>query len=301
MAFCEMCGAPLEAGAKFCEHCGARVAEIEPAAAPAQVAKPVQAAVAEPVSMPVQAAALVPTESAPAPAEATPAEPAPKAKRKRKPKAPSYTAGQGTKVTEHIWLCPDGVYRWSYEMNMLRNPTIMISVWKVIGLSIGIVMAFMFIVDLIQGNFDGPDRFAFLGQLLAIVGGIFFVLSIVAYLIVAALYGWKYQCLFEMTEEQVTHIQMPKQFKKAEAIGWLTTVVGLMSGKPYMVGLGINSAVRDISTSEFAHVANVKPRRWRNTIHVNYLLDKNQVYAEDEDFDFVEQFIVSRCTKAKVK
>ena len=130
--------------------------------------------------------------------------------------------------------------------------------------------------------------------------GIFLVQSIIAYLILGALYGWKYQVLFEMTEERVTHIQMPKQFKKAEAIGWLTTVVGLAAGKPSMVGLGLTSASRNTSTSEFANVEFVKVRRRRNTIHVDYLLDKNQVYAEDEDFDFVEQFIKARCTKAKI-
>ena len=51
-----------------------------------------------------------------------------------------------------------------------------------------------------------------------ILAVVFFVLSIVSYLILAALYGGKYQVLFEMTEDSVTHIQMPKQFKKAENV-----------------------------------------------------------------------------------
>lgn len=232
------------------------------------------------------------------PAPASP--PAPRVSPAREPSTSPAPDSSGTQVTKNIVLCPDGVYRWSYEMDMLRNPTIMLSTLKAMGLAIGIVIVFMVVMDLIEGSFDGPDRLVFLGQLFGIMAGIFLVLGIIAYLIVAALYGWKYQCLFEMTEEQVTHIQMPKQFKKAEAIGWLTTVVGLAAGKPSMVGLGLNSAARSSTTSSFANVATVKVRRWRHTIHVNHLLDKNQVYAEDEDFDFVEQFITARCTKAKI-
>ena len=63
----------------------------------------------------------------------------------------------GEKVTENIWLCPDGVYRWSYEFNMLKNPTIIMTVWKVLGISIGIVMGFIFLTDLFEGNFQTAD------------------------------------------------------------------------------------------------------------------------------------------------
>ena len=39
----------------------------------------------------------------------------------------------GEKVTENIRRCPDGVYRWTYEYKMLKNPTVMFTVWKVLG------------------------------------------------------------------------------------------------------------------------------------------------------------------------
>ena len=208
---------------------------------------------------------------------------------------------RGEPVSENIWLCPDGVYRWTYEMDMLRNPTIMISVWKVLGISIGIVYLFGVIVMLLQGDLRSWEDLWLTSRMFLVVAGIFFVLSILAYIILAALYGWKYQVLFEMTEESVTHIQMPRQFRKAEAIGWLTSFVGALAGKPYMVALGSGVAARDTKTSEFKNVEIVKVRRKRNTIHVDYLLDKNQVYAEDGDFDFVEKYILDRCVRAKIK
>ena len=206
---------------------------------------------------------------------------------------------RGTPVSENIWLCPDGVYRWTYEMDMLKNPTIMISVWKVLGISFGVVLLFDLIVSLFGGDLKTLDDFWGIGRIFLILMGIFLVLSVISYIILAALYGWKYQVLFEMTDDYVKHIQMPKQFKKAEAIGWLTSFAGALTGKPYMVALGHNVATKDIKTSEFAKVEIVKVRRKRNTIHVDYLLDKNQVYAEDADFDFLEKFILDRCVKAK--
>lgn len=207
---------------------------------------------------------------------------------------------QGEKVTENIWLCPDGVYRWSYEFNMLKNPTIIMTVWKVLGISIGIVMGFIFLTDLFEGNFQTADDWLGLGQLILIMTGIMLCLSIVSYVILGAIYGWKYQVLFEMTDEYVRHIQMPKQVKKAEAIGWITAFVGLMAGKPTTVGAGLIAATGTTSTSELKNVAALKIRKAWNTIHVNQKLDRNQVYAEDADFDFVANFLKEHCKNAKI-
>ncbi len=208
---------------------------------------------------------------------------------------------KGEKVTENIWLCPDGVYRWTYEFDMRRNPMILFTVLKVMAIAWSVVYLFTLAIDLFSGNIHSLGDFWNSSKLFVIMAGIVLVLSLVSYVILAALYGWKYQVLFEMTDTSVTHIQMPKQFKKAEAIGWLTMLAGIVAKKPSMVGLGLNVAAKNSSTSEFKSVEFVKVRRKRNTIHVNQLLDKNQVYAEDADFDFVEKFITERCTKAKFK
>lgn len=45
----------------------------------------------------------------------------------------------GKKVTENIYLCPDGKYRWYYEFPMMKNPTLLFTIWKVLGISFGIV------------------------------------------------------------------------------------------------------------------------------------------------------------------
>lgn len=208
---------------------------------------------------------------------------------------------QGKSVTENIRLCPDGVYRWYYELDMLKNPAIILSVWKVLGISFGAVFFLLLTADLFQKRIQTAADLGRAVMPLLILMGVFFVISIISYLILAAMYGWKYMVLFEMTEDCVRHIQMPGQFQKAQALGWLAMLSGRSSGKPAMAGLGLDISARNTSVSEFKNVEVVKPRRRRNTIYVNQRLDRNQVYAGDADFDFVEKFILDRCTGAKVR
>lgn len=207
--------------------------------------------------------------------------------------------GVGRYVTPNIVLCEDGIYRWYYDFNMLKNPTILFTVFKVLGFSFGIVWLFVAIIDAVDGG--GLEGVLKTTGIFLIIMAVFAVIGSISYLIVAAMYGGSYMVLFEMNDREVTHIQMPKQFKKAEAIGWLTTLVGIAAGKPAMMGQGLLVASKSSSTSVFGNVTTVKVRRRLNTIHVNQLLEKNQVYALPEDFDFVESFILSHCTKAKVK
>ena len=207
----------------------------------------------------------------------------------------------GKQVTENIWLCPDGVYRWHYELNMLRNPAIILSVWKVLGISFGAVFVLLLVADLFQGRIQSASDLGRTVMPFLILIALFFVISIISYLILAAMYGWKYIVLFEMTEDDVRHIQMPKQFKRAQALGWLTMLAGRSAGKPAAAQLGLNIAARNTSISQFKKVQVLKPRRRRNTIYVNQRLDRNQVYAGEADFDFVEKFILAHCAQAKVK
>ena len=208
----------------------------------------------------------------------------------------------GDKITENVYLCPDGKYRWCYEFRMLKNPTILITVLKVLMLSFGIVVGFMVLVDLISGNYrysDKADILAYYGAFLILLL-VMLVLGAVSYLILAAMYGWSYQVLFTMDENGVEHRQMKKQFEKAEAIGWLTAAAGLATGKIGRSGTGILAATKTSTTSEFQHVRKVRAVRRRDVIYVNQLLEHNQVYAEDADFDFVRNYIEEHCPNAKI-
>ena len=201
-------------------------------------------------------------------------------------------------TNKEVQLCADGKYRWVYEMHLLKNPTIFLTVLKVMGIALGIVWLFGIVVAAIQGDLDG-GYFLFWLKVIAIIAGIMIVLTGLSILILAAIMGGKYVVLFEMDETQVVHIQMPRQVKKAQLIGAITALVGLAAKNPTTVGVGILSTAKSRSTSEFDKVRSVKAYPKCHLIKVNQLLFKNKVYVSPEDFDFVYNFIKSRCPKVQ--
>ena len=206
----------------------------------------------------------------------------------------------GERVTENIYLCPDGKYRWIFEFPMLKNPVILFTVFKVLGMSAAIIAIFMLLVDLIEdGSITPPET----DELMIAFWVILFFIGVViiSYIILAAMYGFKYMVLFEMDEEKVVHIQMSRQFEKAQAIGWLTAMVGLASGRIGAAGTGMLAAAQNTSTSDFVNVRQVIGNRWMRVIKVNKLLDHNQIYVEPSDYDFVFNYISQRCVNAKVR
>lgn len=195
-------------------------------------------------------------------------------------------------VTRNITRGEDGVYRWVYELNLYTNPTILFLIWKIFGflcLGMWILMVLMDIgdSDFWWGGFFDVTRVC----LLFTLG--FLLLCLVGYLVYAMMMGGKYCVLFEMDEKGVNHIQMAPQVKKAEAIGLLTMLIGAAAGKPGVVGTGLLAGARTSLYSSFDTLKSVEPFPRRNLIKVNELLSKNQVYAEDEDFPFVLDFIRS--------
>lgn len=188
-----------------------------------------------------------------------------------------------------IQKCEDGTYRWIYEFNMVTNPIILLTVLKIfLFVLIGMWVFFgLFLIG--DKGFLG----AFIYQIadLALPAAILFVLSIVSYLILAGIYGFKYIVLFEMNESGIRHIHMNKQFKKAEAIGWLTALLGAAANRPGTTGAGLLAATKQETFSEFSKVKKMKVLRKFHTIKLDALLCHNQIYVDSQDFDFAVDYI----------
>lgn len=198
----------------------------------------------------------------------------------------------GSYVTKNIVLGTDGKYHWSYKFNMLKNPSILFILWKMFfWIFIGIfIMITLF--DVFDGHFN-LDHFLDFGKTFLI-----FILAMEAfitfgYLIYSLIMGCTYYVMFDMSDQGVTHTQMPKQFKKAQAIGWIAFIAGMAAKKPGVAGAGLLSASKQSMSSDWDKVKSVEIFRRRGVIKVNSLLNYNQVYAEPEDFEFVENFILS--------
>lgn len=261
--YCARCGKEIPNDSKFCPFCGA----------------PVEGAVPE-------------TE-----ASEKPKAEAPKPRRKKTINAQENITGE--KVTDTIFLCQDGKYRWVYEMPMLKNPTILFTVWKVLGISFGAVFLLFQMINLFEGNLSAESLLSSL-RVFGLLMLTFLVISIIAYVIVAATYGWKYVVLFEMDEKQIKHIQVSRQHDKAEILGLITALAGIAGNSLTTTGIGLNAAARNSSTSEYDHVKSIKAFPRRHVIKISQGLDHNQVYAEGTDYDFALEYITARCPNAKI-
>lgn len=215
--------------------------------------------------------------------------------------AEKESTAKGKYVTKNIVLGTDGKYHWSYKFNLLKNPTILFLLWKMFfWIFIGIFI-FIVILDVCGGRFSleslinlGKGFFIFILAMEAFIAFGYFIYSLIM--------GFSYYVMFDMDDNGVTHTQMPKQFKKAQAMGWLAFVAGMVAKKPGVAGAGLLSASKQTMSSSWPYVKSIEIFRRRGVIKVNERLNYNQVYAEKEDFEFVENFIKSHVSdKCKIK
>jgi len=198
----------------------------------------------------------------------------------------------------HPLLCPDGKYRWVYDVPMLKNPSILMEVYWVLGISFGIVWLFVLLMGGCENHFR-PAALWDITRGFLILMAVFFVLGWVAYFFVSWYYGWKYSILFIMDEQEVVHKQLPGTEGKARAIGKLTALAGAGGGKVGMAGMGILVANRTSMSSSYSSVRRLIACRRRNLIKVRERFSRNMVFVADEDFDFVYKYLCDHCPNAR--
>lgn len=197
-----------------------------------------------------------------------------------------------------VKLYEDGCYHWTYDLHLMKNPSVLFDSSKVIGMSLAIVVCLLFIFQACENGLH-LEELGFVLKLTGILAGIMLVLCVLGYLLYAAMSGWVYTVHFTMDETGVVHEQSPRAKKVAERVGCLTVLVGLLSRKPGVMGTGMIAAGHTTMSSNFSDVKKVKAIRWMNTIKVNERFNKNRVYVNHDDFDFVYEYISSRCPLAK--
>lgn len=196
-----------------------------------------------------------------------------------------------------VALCEDGKYRWTYPLDMLKNPSILFVLLKIFGILLSIPLLIALISA--AANNDWQKIWDGFIKIWLIVMIVFFVIILISYLIVVWMNGGKYVVNFTMDEKRLIHEQVPVQYERARKVGFLAALVGVFAKRPSTAGAGALAASRNTSVSVFDKVRRVKPRRGQNLIKVNQSLERNQVYVPDEDFDFVLDFIRKHCPNAK--
>ena len=193
----------------------------------------------------------------------------------------------------------DGVHRWVHEINLWKNPTVLIATAKVLLLAALVPALFVGILALVEGEGLGA-ALDIVGEVGGIVIGIVALLLLVAYPLIAILQGGRYCVVFEMDERGVKHTQLRKQFRRNQALALVTVLAGIASGSPQTAGAGLLAASRQSLHTAFAKVRRIRIDERRGVIHLAETLTRNQIYAAPEDFAFVRDFIVAHCPRATV-
>lgn len=191
----------------------------------------------------------------------------------------------------------DGVLRWVYEMSLWKNSTIPRTIAKVVFFASMVPALLVTALTLEQGFVEAAKVFIGVAGL---VLGIMAVLFLLAYIVVAAVYGGKYCVAFEMDHKGVKHIHLQKQFKRGQVLAMLTTLAGLAGGSPQTAGAGLLAGTRKSAYSSFPKVIRIEADPKRNVIYVDEIARKNQVYAANEDFEGIFEYLTTHCKKAKV-
>ena len=203
--------------------------------------------------------------------------------------------------SNNITMCTDGKYRWVYELNLYKNPAIIKEVGRLMGISLAIVLGLIFIFVMIDTIGSIAEKLQFFAELAGIVLAICLVITILGYLLYSCMMGGTYCALFEMDEMGICNRAQEKHIKKAELVSAITVIAGIASGRPGVVGTGMLAAARTSMYTGFDDVKELEILPKQHLIRVNETLNRNQVYAEDEDFAFVASYIKARCRNAKVK
>ena len=188
----------------------------------------------------------------------------------------------------------NGIYRWRHSVNLYKNPGLLWLFYKVFG---GIFAGCM-----LFGLFLADFKVSLAGVIWASIGFVVMIAIVtLSYYVYALIQGGRYTWDFEMDEKGVNAVQAPNEAKRNKALGLVVAAMGVATGNAAQIGVGATVAARNGMYSEFESVGTVKVDRRHNTVHIRNGLFHNQIFASDGDFDFVLEYIVAHCPKAKVK
>ncbi|MBQ3384770.1 MAG: hypothetical protein IJG59_06110 [Erysipelotrichaceae bacterium] len=200
-------------------------------------------------------------------------------------------------VFRSLFTDQSGKYRWVYELPMLSSFFLLFEVWKALAVSAFAVFCFMLGVNIAEGG--GLQGLLFSLQLMAVVMGILFVLSIPAYYIVTKANNGKYTVLFEMDDSGIDHVQI--KTNKAKALDLLVTFTGAAAKSRTTTAAGLLSASGGSLYSRFSNVRRIRAYPKKHLITLTGRFLRNQVYVDDEDFIPVYEYIKRHCPNADIR
>ncbi|MBQ8955242.1 MAG: hypothetical protein IJ048_14140 [Clostridia bacterium] len=205
-----------------------------------------------------------------------------------------------------VTLFDDGIYRWSYDMDMWHNRYLLGLASKIISLLLGVPTLFiaaMVLKQLIprinQGLPKDEIMWFIQNDLLAlvIVGGLWIgiiLLMLIIYAITAAVLHGTCRLCFQMDESAVVLVRDPKTMNAVNTFGTVVAVIGLAIGKTgdaMRMGSTL-AAANSTGTSRFDSTRRVKILPKYDLLDLREWFGMNQIYVNSEDYEFVKGFIL---------
>lgn len=187
---------------------------------------------------------------------------------------------------EGIIYCTDGKFRWVYEIDQRKQPTLLLSLlWKLMAL--GVIAGLLILV--VRMSSQGHTVF---------FSGLLVILALVTAgaLVSAAIFAFRllkngpFQCLlFTADEAMVTCQQVKGKMNKEKVAHAIAAWVGGQS-QPAL-------RFHDADTCRFDGVSTIHPDSRRHTIRLGNLT----VLAEEAQFSLVLDYFKKQCSQATIK
>ena len=195
---------------------------------------------------------------------------------------------------DRVTRCDDGVYRWSYDMDMWHNRFMLRHV-------LTIVCAMSVLVSLTMLAAFGLNRVSpRLAALLFIIPmGALSALTLLIYLICALAMRGNYHLRFEMDENKIVLVQTAETENRNRVLTTVSTVAGIAAGqrnKAYRVNATLRAA-DSVGTTAFADVTRVRLFPDDDVIDLWEWFGMNQIYVPREDYALVRDFMLARVSE----
>ena len=199
---------------------------------------------------------------------------------------------------DRVTLGEDGVYRWTYEMDMIRDHTMINLLVKVLGIIFGAICVILLVLLAVNGLLTLPAALWILAEPFIIV-----LLAILIYRIIARVRGGILPMRYEMNDEAVLYVRDPRTQRVMTSAALITALTGAAAGKAAQ-GLASGAAIGGAAVSGltlFREVRRVKERQEQDMIDLVTLSGGNQIRVPGEDYAFVRDHILRRVPEKAIR
>ena len=190
-----------------------------------------------------------------------------------------------------VTLSEDGVYRWSYDMDLWRNLFMLKLVLKVLAVLCAVLL---FIMAAAAGGLRGITPPVLAG--LMIVPACLFALTLLIYAACALFMRGTYRLRYEMDGNGVTLVWSDAAKRRNGALAAVAAAAGAAAGrgrKARRAGAML-AAAEYAGVTAFSEVSRVKTCPECDVINLYEWLTMNQIYVNPEDYAFVRDYILAR-------